>query len=136
MYNTVDAWAKIVIKEWLKKADSLGIHKGSLLNSFYSHVVTNSNGDPLRVLFVFEFYGNFVDWGVGKGVKIADKEFHKNIGSKRIPKPFLSDVLFKEVAVLRHLLAEKYANKIENFIIENIEISDINNSLKYLGNRI
>jgi len=137
LYNTVSAWAEIVIIEWLKKARILNIHDGHLLNSFASHVITNSDGDPTKILLLFEYYGNFVDWGVGRGVSVANKEIMINAGnSKRREKPFISDVIYKQIAVLRHLMEEKYAMKVENFIIKNTEVSNNNNSLKFLENRI
>ncbi len=118
---TVEAWAEIVVKEWLKKAAALNIPQGYLLNSFYSHVQANSNGDPSRVFFVFEWYGNMVDWGVGKGVTIANRDMMISAGlTKRRQKPFITDVFYKQLAVLRHLLEEKNAMNMERFIVNNI----------------
>ena len=119
--QTVEAWAEIVVKEWLKKAQVLNIHQGFLLQSFYAHVVNNSNGDPTRVQFAFEWYGNFVDWGVGKGVSVADKSNMQSAGlTTRREKPFISDVFFKQLAVLRHLLEQKNAMNMEKFIVTNL----------------
>lgn len=119
---TVDAWADIVIKEWLKMVDKLDIHRGQLVASFYNYVYTNANGDPSRVNFAFEWYGKMVDYGVGKGVTLADRDgmIAANLTNRR-PKPWFTDSFYKQLEVLRHLLEEKHATRIERFIVRNIE---------------
>lgn len=118
---TVEAWADIVVKEWLKKARAMNIHEGFLLNSFMSNVISNSNGDSSRVKFAFEWYGNMVNWGLGNGVAVGTKETMINAGlTSRREKPFISDVFYKQLNVLRHLMEEKTAQKMENFIVTNI----------------
>lgn len=118
---TVEAWADIVVKEWLKKAAALNIHEGFLLQSFMSNLISNSNGDPTRVKFAFEYYGNMVNWGVGKGVTIANRDTMQAAGlTKRQQKPFISDVFYKQLNVLRHLLEEKNAMTMERLIVTNL----------------
>ena len=118
LFLTVEAWAEIVVKEWLTKARAMDIHEGFLLQSFMSHVISNSNGDPTRVKFAFEWYGNMVNWGVGKGVTVADKQTMISSGAtKRREKPFISDVFYKQLNVLRHLMEEKQALNMEKFIV-------------------
>lgn len=119
---TVEAWADIVIKEWLNKIDALGINKtGPLVNSFESTVFTAANGDPNKVAFLLEYYYKMVDYGVGKGINLSDRDGLIAAGlTKRRPKPFFSDVFYKQLAVLRHLLEDKYAMKAENLIVQNI----------------
>jgi len=118
--QTVEAWAEIVVKEWLAKARAMNVHDGFLLNSFLSHVISNSNGDPARVKFAFEWYGNMVNWGLGKGVSVGNKETMQNSGlTRRREKPFISDVFYKQLNVLRHILEQKQAMQMENFIVTN-----------------
>jgi len=123
---TVEAWADIVIKEWLKKADALGVGNsekstGAALQSFTKTIFTNAQGDPDRVLFAFNWYLNMVDWGVGKNVTITNRESMIAAGlTKRRPKPFNSDTFYKQLEVLRHLLEEKHAMKIEQLVIEKL----------------
>lgn len=119
---TVEAWADIVIKEWLAKVAALKIgNTGLLVNSFVSTIYTAANGDVGRVLFAFEWYGKMVDWGVGKGVSIKNRDSLRAVGiSKREPKPWYSDVFYKQLAVLRHLLEEKHALEIENLIVKTV----------------
>lgn len=117
---TVGAWADIVIKEWLKKAEALGIEGTSLVNSFVNTVYTNADGDPTKVMFAFEWYGKMVDYGVGKYVSLADRDGMIAGGmTKRKPKPWFTDTFYKQLAVLRHLLEEKHALRIERLIVRN-----------------
>jgi hypothetical protein len=37
-------------------------------------VQTQANGNPELIIFTFEYFGKFVDMGVGRGVKIVDVE--------------------------------------------------------------
>ena len=54
---TVEAWADIVIKEWIKKCEALKINNtGLLINSFVNTIYTAANGDPRRIVFAFEWY--------------------------------------------------------------------------------
>lgn len=118
--QTVEAWAEIVVKEWLKKARAMNVHEGHLLTSFLSHVISNSNGDPVRVKFAFEWYGNMVNWGLGKSVSVGTKDTMISGGlTKRREKPFISDVFYKQLNVLRHLMEQKLAMQMENFIVTN-----------------
>ena len=117
--HTVEAWADIVVKEWLKKARAMEIHEGHLLTSFMSHVISNSDGDPTRVHFAFAWYGNMVNWGVGKGVSIKDRDTMISAGlTSRRPKPIISDVFYKQLAILRYLLEEKGLLNMEKLIVQ------------------
>lgn len=120
---TIEAWADIVVKEWIKKVEALGIGNTSLLvNSFTGTVYTAADGDPQRIVFAFEWYGKMVDYGVGKYVTLADRDGMIAGGmTRRRPKPFFTDVFYKQLAVLRHLLEEKYAAKAEWMIVRNWE---------------
>jgi len=126
---TVEAWADIVIKEWVTKAKALGISPFSPLSSdrFIHHVITASNGDPVRVDFAYDYWLNFIEWGVGKGVNIEDRDLMIAAGStKRRPRQWFSDVFYKQLKILSHLLAEK-TSKIAAFRIKtNLTAYDTN----------
>ncbi len=120
---TVEAWAEITIKEWINKAAALGIAPDDplTLNRFVHHVITNSNGDPQRVEFAYDYYLNFVDWGVGNGVTIENRDLMISSGAtKRRPKMWFTDVFYKEIRVLSKLLEEKYAKKTTVLIINGL----------------
>lgn len=116
---TVEAWAEITIKEWLKKIKAMGIgSSGQLLNSFYHHINTSADGKPQYVNFAFEYYGRFVDWGVGKGVTIENRDM---LNTSRKQKPWFSSVFMTQLAVLKHLMAEKYAEKAAVVVINDMQ---------------
>lgn len=120
---TVEAWADIVIKEWLIMAERLKIsYSEQLVDSFAAKVLTDASGDPYKIMFAFEWYGRMVDYGVGKYVTLDDRDSMIAAGlTKRRPKPWLSDTLYKQIEILRHLLEEKHARKIEFFVLRNLD---------------
>lgn len=119
---TVEAWAEIVIKEWLKKIIALNIkHTGALMASFENHIFSSASGDPHKVNFAFEWYGKMVDYGVGKYVSLDIRDALIAAGATtRRPKPWFTDSFYKQLEVLRHLLEEKHAHRTELFIQQNI----------------
>lgn len=120
---TVEAWAEITIKEWISKAAALGIAPDDPLSidRFVHHVITNSNGDPQRVEFAYDYYLNFVDWGVGNGVTIENRDLMIRSGAtRRRPKPFVLPVFYQQVKVLTYLLEEKYAKKATVMIVKGL----------------
>lgn len=122
MNLTVEAWAEIVIDKWETMIARLKIgHSGNLLNSFAHHVATQANGDPERIEFVFEYYGKFIDMGVGRGVPISEVQF-----SDRKRKPWYSKTFFSQVKKLGEILSEKYAAKAQATIIENLDTGSPN----------
>ncbi len=106
-HEIADAWAKITIIKWKKK---LAINKvgnsGTLLQSFQYNFLASAQGNVLKITLLFEYYGRFVDMGVGRGVKIGDvKESAtsrrlsgKMPGNRRRPKkcPILKDTVMKQ----------------------------------------
>jgi hypothetical protein len=122
---TVEAWADICIKEWLNKIESLGIGEtGQLVRSFKHHVTTSANGNPEYIVFAFEYYSRFVDWGVGNGVTIADREMLVSSGAtSRRQKPWYSTVFYTQLKVLTHLMAEKYALKAADLVFTELDWS-------------
>lgn len=123
---TVEAWAEITIKEWIKKVRELEIGAtGQLVNSFYHHVNTSANGIPEYVNFAFEYYGRMVDWGIGRSVTIENRDMLVNSGaSTRRQKPWFSSVFYTQLAILRHLMAEKYAQKAAVVVINDLQSSN------------
>lgn len=124
---TVQAWADIVIKEWDKKMTALRIGStGTLLQSFANHVHWNAGGDMQKVEFVFEYYGKFVDMGVGNGVKLDNRDALIGVGlTGRRPKPWFTDTFYKEVAKLRYILSERTARNTQLMIVRNMEAEKV-----------
>jgi hypothetical protein len=92
------------------------MHTGSLLQSFHHHVNTQANGDPELIVFTFNYYGKFVDLGVGNGVAHDKIEL-----SNRKPKPWYSKTFYGQLMKLREILQVKYSEKAQFVIIQKIE---------------
>ena len=114
---TVQAWADIVIERWETKIARLKIgSSGQLIKSFHQHVQAQANGNPELITFTFEYYGKFVDMGVGRGVKIEDVS-----SSNRRPKQWYSKVFFSQLEKLKDILVEKYSRKAQFTILTGVE---------------
>lgn len=126
MYKTMDLWAENVIKAWKTKIIALRI-KGTnnLFNSFYHHIKTNANGDPVMIEFAFNYYGKFLDMGVGKGVTLENRDHLKSLGlTTRAQKEWYSKIFFAETQRLKDKLANAYADQAELIIKTNLESFD------------
>ena len=131
IYLTVEAWADIVIDKWVKKSKELEIKQGSglELNRFYHFITTQADGDPRKIEFTFDYYLKFVNWGVGRGVNLKDRDTYilskkkgKNQkGEGRRPRPWYDDVFYNQLSILGHLMAEKYGQKTVALIKTTIE---------------
>lgn len=118
---TVTAWAEIVIKEWISRANALEVNFSdpSSTDRFKHFITTQANGDPQKIEFTYNFYLMFVNWGVGRGVTIGERDTYilagkkakYNKGEGRRPKPWYDDVFPKQLTILGHLLAEKYGHR-------------------------
>ena len=114
---TVDAWAKIVVERWEHKILQLGIRStGKLLNSFQHFINTQAGGNPDKITFAFEYYGKFVDMGVGRGVKLEAVEI-----SNRRAKPWYSKTFWSQFEKLKDLMVQKYEIKGQMKIITEVE---------------
>jgi hypothetical protein len=116
---TVQAWADIVINIWLDKIEKMNIYYSyQLADSFVNHIISQANGDAQKIEFAFNYYGKFVDMGVGRGVTIKDIRAGY---SNRKPKPWYSMAFYIEVNKLASIMAEKYARRGVLAIVENVE---------------
>ncbi|HMM12452.1 MAG TPA: hypothetical protein PKE03_10200 [Bacteroidales bacterium] len=120
---TLEAFARIVIDEWEKKIEALGIGvTHQLIDSLYQHVHTNANGDPVRIEFTFNWYGKMVDYGVGNGVSLEERDSLIMSGStSRRAKPWYTDVFYKQLERLRYILQDKVARDVEQMIVINLQ---------------
>lgn len=116
---TAQAWADILIRNWFAKIERLHIGQTQeLAASFINHVIENAGGSVDRIEFAFNYYGKFVDMGVGKGISLSDIGY---VDSGRRPKKWYSPVFYSEVRKLTAILAEKYAMKAAISICETIK---------------
>jgi hypothetical protein len=137
--QTIIGWAEITIDRWEESIARYHIGDSrTLINSFLHYVITQSNGDVKMIQFAFEYYGKFVDMGVGRGRSLVNPDSRKykalekkgynarNIarhlqGNRREPKPWYTPTLYREIHILTRLLATKYAEKCAITIVENID---------------
>jgi len=131
-----EAWAKITIIKWKRK---LAINRigdsGTLLKSFKYNVLASAQGNVLKISLLFEYYGRFVDMGVGKGIKIGDvkesitsrKIFGKMLGNRRRPKKWYSKTFHAEVMKLSEIFAKEYGHRGVIAITENVSDKSITN---------
>lgn len=118
---TVEAWAKIVIERWELQMARAGVRgTGKLLNSFMYTIHSQANGNPELIQFAFNYYGKFVDMGVGRGVTLETVET-----TNRKPKPWYSKVFWGQFQKLKELMVEKYQIKSTMSIITEIEKNDL-----------
>lgn len=116
------SWADNVLRLFDQKVRALDIHEGKLLSSFESHVFWHSGGDLNKVQFAFEYYGRFVDWGVGRGVTVKERSTLVGLGlTKRRKKPWFSTVFYKQVPQLRALIEERMGNVLPLILVQKIE---------------
>lgn len=114
---TVEAWAQIVIERWELQMARAGVRgTGKLLNSFMYTIHSQANGNPELIQFAFNYYGKFVDMGVGRGVTLETVEM-----TNRKPKPWYSKVFWGQFQKLKELMVEKYQVKSTMSIITEIE---------------
>ena len=78
---------------------------GDLLRSLQAQVETDANGDPKKIVFLYLYYGRFVDMGVGGNITLDDVP---DPSGHRIPKPWYSKVFIREVEKLGSMMAAKY----------------------------
>lgn len=127
--ETVSAWANIVEQIWADKMLKLNIHNTYELGDSLMHKVSSNGGMPTQIEFSFNYYGKFVDMGVGKGTKIGDVAENKTsrrlegkqAGNRRRAKPWYASTMYAERMKLVEILAEKYAHRAAITIVENID---------------
>jgi hypothetical protein len=116
-YETLKAWADIVIERWELKISQFNVYDtGELLRSFQTHVQLDANGVGEKITFAYAYYGRFVELGVGKYVKAG-------MESNRKKKPWYTKIFFGQVNQLARIMAEKYGQQAALAIVENIEVS-------------
>ena len=140
--ETVRAWADIVEIIWRDKINKLKIGIDTdILGDSISHKIEVYAGDiPREIDFSFNYYGKFVDMGVGKGTRIGDVNENKvsrrlegkHQGNYRRAKPWYASTMYAERMKLVELLAEKYAQRASITIVENIA----DNALRWTGTKI
>lgn len=131
-----------VINEWMRRSieyfqnamDRSGVKSQAkvLYNSLLATAIKNSDGDLKVAIIRFNYYGRYVDMGVGKGVPIGGQkektdflkyrnekgQLHKY---KRKPKKWYSRTLAGRVKTLSELLAEQFGIEVIHILEQGLK---------------
>lgn len=123
-FNTVNYWGRYSISDLQKSIKIRGMGRTHELISGLKFT-NNSHGDgDSTANFEFPFYGKFADMQVGRGRKIEDlksnREVYQAIGQKRKNTKWLSKSLYTNIAALKQIMQEKYAEDAGQIIREGI----------------
>jgi hypothetical protein len=122
----VDEWAKILVERLKKKLSKFKIsYSDSLRRSIRTDIMRGVGGDIERVQLLYNYYGAFVDMGVGRGQKIGDvKETGKMLrivgGKGRKPKKWYSVTMTAEVNTLADLMMKYYSDKTKTVVLKEL----------------
>ena len=130
-HEVAQAWAQITVKQWRKNLSRLKIGQyssGELFRSFQFKVIGSAGGDIQKIEFAFNYYGKFVDMGVGRGTRLGDQplsrtrqrfagKFH---GTGKVPKKWYSKTFYAESHRLFEILKKEYGRKAQILITESI----------------
>lgn len=122
--NTIDFWGRYVIADLQKSIRNKNIGRThSLISNLGYQYKPDGSGDGTVELH-FNYYGKMLDMGVGKGRKIEDVKFNREvyrvIGQKNKSNKWLSKVAFTQISALRHIMQEKFGEDAANIIKESI----------------
>jgi hypothetical protein len=124
-HELIQAWAKYTIERLQRSIDKKKvIDTGSLRYSLLYHLLAGPNGEISNIQLTFNYYGKFVDMGVGKGQKIESVKGNRDLislaGHGRRPKVWFSKTFYSEVTELRDLLLQNYGEEGAQIIKETI----------------
>jgi hypothetical protein len=126
----VQAWAEILVLKWKDQIQKLGIGvSNQLIDSIILDIQFKAPDIASEVRLRFNYYGKFVDMGVGRGQKKGEKpvKLKKKVGktSTRKAKPWYSPIFWAEFNKLVAFLTEKGAADGALIIRENWEDNSI-----------
>ena len=111
----VDIWVEKVnaygIGDYDKKKKESEDDVVSLLKSFEFDVYSAAGGEVDKITHAFNYYGRFVDMGVGRGVKYGE-----SAASNRKAKPWNSETYWRSVQVLTEKMAELYGEEFQSYV--------------------
>jgi hypothetical protein len=122
-------WMAVFIKDLRKKIDKLKVKdSGSLRRSFEGHVRATAGGDLQKMQLLYEYYGAFVDMGVGRGTTLGGVKENslgrrlegKKRGNARRPKRWYSKTAYANVNRLADLFMENYGQSAQFGLVENM----------------
>ena len=119
-----DSWARYAAHRLQKSLVNYKVGDTGSLSYSIIYDLVSSNGDVTSIIHQFNYYGKFVDMGVGNGQPIGDwkdnGDVYSIVGGGRKPKKWFGKTYYGQVAELRNLLMEKYAEQSVGVIKEQI----------------
>jgi hypothetical protein len=125
--TTVNYWGRYSLSDLQKSIKRLNMGRThELISSLkFSHNGSITGDD--KAVFEFNYYGKFADMQVGRGRKLEDlksnREVSKILGEKRKNTKWLSKSLYTNIAALKQIMQEKYAEDSAQIIREGISNS-------------
>jgi hypothetical protein len=113
----VQEWAKILNERLKKKLTKFKIsYSDSLRRSIRTDVMRAVGGDVDKVRLLYNYYGAFIDMGVGRGQKIDEVKYTGKLlrvvgGTGRKPKKWYSVTITAECNTLADLMMKHYGHK-------------------------
>lgn len=104
----LEAWTTTMISIWQDRIRDLKIgYTNELRFSFKKELIRQANGDVMKVAHAFNYYGSFVDMGVGRGTSLSDAGPHNS----RKPKMWFNKKYYQSVMKLKEKMAETYGEQ-------------------------
>lgn len=121
----IDDWARYTAERLQKSIEKRKVGKtGSLKYSIIYQLMSATGGDTSSIKHMFNYYGRFVDMGVGKGVGLSEvkgnADLVKLMGGRK-PKKWYSKTYYAEKTELAELLADKYKEQGTLIVKETFE---------------
>lgn len=123
-HNTISYWGRYSLSDLQNSIRKRNMgHTHDLIRSLKFHNNSNGTGNSTAA-FEFNYYGKFADMQVGRGRKIEDiksnREIYNAIGQKNKNTKWLSKSLYTNIAALKQIMQEKYAEDAAQIIREGI----------------
>lgn len=128
----LEQWAENMIKVWVAKMEALGMFRegnsGRLARSFFYTVIWEARGSDRieylqRIKFAFNYYGKFVDFGLGRGTDIKDrfKGGRDPNSNPRKRKKWMREPWFAEMKKLRPIITAHMKAQTRIMLKQNFE---------------
>lgn len=125
--KVAEEWAKITANRLVKALRKKGIGVTNSLQYSIAHkLVAMAGGDVTSITHTFNYYGKFIDMGVGRGQKIesvkSNGDVYRLVGGGRKPKKWFTPTYYAETMVLLDLMGLKYGEQGAGIIKEQLDI--------------
>ncbi len=120
----VESWARYTANDLMKSIRKRGIgYSNALYNSIRHKLITGVTGD-FKVQHTYNYYGKFVDMGVGRGQRISDVKGNADlrgiVGGGRRPKKWLSKTYYGEVSTLTSILQKHGVESAQSLVVSEL----------------